>query len=716
MFLSAEYLKIITRVLIYKLMSEHYLSRLFEPRSIAVIGASNQSASVGTKVFNNLLQSFAGKLYPVNPKYKEIQGNPCFTSVKDINQPIDLAVIVTPANTVPQIIAECGTKQISYAVIISAGFSETDETGNALEQQIIEHARKHHIRFVGPNCLGIMRSNIGLNATFSNNFAANGKLAFVSQSGALCAAILDWATAEKFGFSTVVSLGNGADINFSEVLDYLALDNQTDGILLYIEGLRHASSFVANLRAATRLKPVIAMKAGRNLQGSQAALSHTAAMMGSDEVFTAALHQTGTIRIMSTEQLFSAIKVFSSHHCAPGNRLLIVTNGGGAGVIAADHATDLAIELPKATAESSSNHRLRHNPIDILGDATPTRYHEVITTCLNEENYDGLLVILVPVAMSQPLEVAQQLVKLNEQTDMPVLACWMGKRQVKSSRELFIKNNIPCFATPEAAIDAFFYLASYHSKQQFLQKASEPTVYQDPIDTTSAYSIINTAISKHRTLLTTIESKAILKAFGIPTTQTIAAQSVEDALAAAKLVGFPIAMKINSPDITHKKDVGGVKLNITQVDEVAKTYIQMINEVKKKCPQAKILGVTIEPMYKTPYDRELIVGISHDLVFGPIISFGAGGTAVEIWRDYAMALPPLNSFLAYDLIQRTRVSKLLAEFRHMPAANLTVIQGVLLKVSRMTQELPQIKEMDINPLIANDKEVVAVDARIVLNL
>lgn len=510
-------------------MDIHYLEYLFEPRSVAVIGASNQPSSVGTKVFDNLLQSFTGKLYPANPKHKEIAGNPCFASVKEINQPVDLAVIVTPAATVPQIMAECGTKHIPYAVIISAGFSETNE-------------------------------------------------------------------------------------------------------------------------------------AGRNPQGSQAALSHTAAMIGPDEVFSAVLHQTGTLRVMTIEQLFSAAKVFSDHRHIQDNRLFIITNGGGAGVIAADRAADLGITLAN------------HNPIDILGDATPARYQEVITACLNEKSCDGLLVILVPVAMSQPLEVAQQIVKLNEQTDKPILVCWIGQKQIESLQELFIKNKIPCFTTPEAAIDAFFYLASYQSQQQFLQQAFEPTPHRSPINISEARSIIDASTQEHRTVLTALESKALLKAFGIPVTQTIAAQSIEDAITAAKRLGFPLVMKIHSPDITHKQDVGGVRLNITQPNQVAEIYKQMLNEVKEKCPHAKILGITLKPVYKTPYDRELIVGISSNPVFGPTISFGAGGTAVEIWHDYAIALPPLNSFITHDLIQRTRVSKLLAKFRHMPAANLAAIQ------------------------------------------
>ncbi len=704
-------------------MEIHYLEKLFNPRSIAVIGASNKPFSVGANVFNNLLLGgFSGPIFPVNPKHKTIQGKSCFTSVKEISQPIDLAVIVTPAAIVTQVITECGEKKIPQVIILSAGFSEIEGGGELLEQKIIEIARQFKIRFLGPNCLGIRRPSIGLNATFENSPALPGNLAFVSQSGALVAAILDWAVEEQIGFSTLVSLGNSADLDFGEILDYLALDNKTDCILLYIEGIRYARRFMSGLRAAARLKPVIAIKGGRNAQGSRAAISHTGAMIGADDVFEAALRRAGVVRVMSIKQLFSAAEVFRSGYRAQGERLVIITNGGGAGVMAADRAADLNIPLPELTKTLTSNfnavlpkHWSHHNPIDILGDATPERYHKVIATCLQDENCDGLLTVLVPVAMSEPLKVAEELVGLSKKTDKPILACWMGREQVKSSWELFSKNKIPYFSTPETAIEAFSYLAQYYHNQQLLLQVPEPLSHQNPADIRGAQLIIERATAEQRKILTTIESKTVLKAFDIPITQTLAAQTARDAVIAAESLGFPVVMKINSPNITHKQDVGGVQLNITNAEAMHRIFNQLTENARKKQPDAEILGVTVEKMVKTPNDRELMIGVLQDPIFGPVINFGAGGSLIEVMQDRAIALPPLNQYLVKNLIARTRVAKLLGEFRNKPAVNVTAIENLLLRVSEMVCELPQIIEMDINPLIVNDKEIIAVDARIVIS-
>lgn len=420
-------------------MGTNYLETLFNPHSIAVIGASDKLSSVGATVLSNLSSGdFTGNIFPVNPKHTAIQGKPCFASVKDINQPVDLAVIVTPAKNVAQVLTECGEKNIRQAIILSAGFSEIKEDGSLLEQKIVEIARQYHIRFIGPNCLGVMRPSIGLNATFENSLVLPGNLAFVSQSGALVAAILDWAVEEQIGFSTLVSLGNGADLDFGDILDYLALDNKTDCILLYIEGIRESRRFMSGLRAAARLKPIIAIKAGRNSQGSRAAISHTGAMIGDDDVFDTALRRAGVVRVMTISDLFLAAEIFSSRHRTQGARLGIVTNGGGAGVMAADIATDLKIDLPELSKRTIlnlnaelPNHGAHHNPVDILGDATPERYSKVIEACLNDDNFDALLIILVPVAMSQPLKVAKLIVELSNQTNKPILVCWMGKKTGK---------------------------------------------------------------------------------------------------------------------------------------------------------------------------------------------------------------------------------------------------------------------------------------------
>lgn len=703
-------------------MQTHYLDKLFNPQSIAVFGASEQPSAVGTTVYNNLLTGYSGPVYPINPKYKELQGKPCFSSIKEVEQPVDLAVILTPAVTIPQIMIECGEKNIKQAVILSAGFSEVKESGEQLEQKILEIARQYRIRFIGPNCLGIMRPSIGLNATFETSPVLPGNLAFVSQSGALCAAILDWAIGEHIGFSTMVSMGNSADIDFGEMLDYLALDDKTDCILLYIEGVRHARRFMSGLRAASRFKPVIVIKAGRNAKGTQAAISHTGAMIGADDVFDAALRRAGVVRVKSIEELFSAAEVFAGNCRTKGDRLVILTNGGGAGVMAADRAADLSISLPELTQSTIScfntflpKQSSYHNPIDILGDSTPERYYQAMDACLKDENCDGLLTVLVPVAMSQPLQVAEEVVKLSKVSDKPILTCWMGHEQVQSSWDLFSEHKIPSFNTPETAIEAFSYLANYYDNQQLLLQVPEPLAYKSQADITGAKLIIESAIAERRKILTTMESKAILKAFGIPITQTIIAQTATEALIAAESVGFPVVMKIHSPDITHKQDVGGVQLNITNAEAVRTFFNQLIENARKNQPEAKIVGVTIEQMYKTPNDRELMIGVIQDPVFGPTINFGAGGSLVEIMQDRAIALPPLNKYLVKNLIARTRVAKLLGEFRGKPAVNVKAIEDLLLRVSEMVCELPQIQEMDINPLIVNDKEIIAVDARIVVN-
>lgn len=703
-------------------MTTHYLDKLFNPLSIAVIGASDKSLSVGAKVFSNLLQgSFTGEIYPVNPKHETIQDQRCFASIKDINQTIDLAVIVAPANEVPKIIKECGEKNVRQAIILSAGFGEANAEGKKLEGKIVEIAKQFQIRFIGPNCLGVMRPSSHLNATFENSPVIDGNLAFISQSGALCAAILDWAVGEQIGFSTVVSLGNSADIDFGEILDYLALDTKTECILLYIEGIHDARRFMTGLRAAACLKPIIAIKGGRHAEGTRAAISHTGAMIGADDVFDAALRRAGVVRVMSIKQLFSAAETFSSGRRTKGHGLTIITNGGGAGVMAADKAADLNIPLVKLNESTVSKldsilpvHWSHQNPIDILGDATPTRFQEVISTCLKDEKCDGLITILIPVTMSQPLATAKELIKLSARTDKPIFACWMGQEQVKKSWDLFAKNKIPCFSTPETAIESFSYLVSYLQNQQLLLQIPEPISHQSSSDVLTAQNIISNALKMHRKILTTIESKSLLKAFGIPVTETMIAETAEQAANIAEKIGFPVVIKINSPDITHKQDVGGVQLNITNTEAVRSTFNQLIKNSKQKYPQANILGVTIEKMYKTPNDRELMVGILRDPVFGPTINFGAGGSLVEVMQDRAIALPPLNHQLIKDLIARTRIAKLLGDFRNKPAVNIKAIENLLLRVSEIVCELPQIQEMDINPLIVNDKEIMAVDARIVI--
>lgn len=703
-------------------MSQHYLHKLFSPDSIAVIGASDRSNSVGMKVFKNLLQgNFKGELYAINPKHNQVQGQPCFSSVKKIKDPIDLAVIATRAETLPDIMVECGEKKIHTAIVLSSGFSEIGKEGKALEKAMLDAANHYQIHLVGPNCLGIMRPHIKMNATFDNNFALPGSVAFVSQSGALSAGILDWAMSQKIGFSAIVSLGNNADIDFGDVLDFLAFDAKTESILLYIEGVRRPRHFMSALRAAARMKPVIAIKAGKNCQGSRAALTHTGALIGSDDVFDAALRRAGAIRVLKIEDLFSASEILSSSKKVKGNRLIIITNGGGAGVMAADRANELNVNLSPLNNniilrlnEVLPSQWSHQNPIDIIGDATPERYHAALEICKSEEDVDGILAILVPVAMSNPSKVAKQIIHDAGKDNRLILACWMGDKQVRSSWKLFAKHHIPYFDTPEKAVEAFSYLADYYHNQQLLMQVPAPLLLQFKPDITKARFIINSVLLQHRTLLTSYEAKEILKLFGIPVTETIEADTVEKAIEAAKTLGFPVVMKINSPDITHKSEVGGVFLNIRTENEVSDSFEKLMQRIKINRPTAKIIGITIESQYEDMFDREVMIGVIRDIVFGPVISFGAGGTLVEIIQDRALALPPLNYFIAQQLISKTRILKIGGKLRQLSASQLENITNILLAVSEMICELPHIQEMDINPLIINETGMIAVDARMVI--
>ncbi|MGA7799250.1 MAG: bifunctional acetate--CoA ligase family protein/GNAT family N-acetyltransferase [Gammaproteobacteria bacterium] len=704
-------------------MGPHYLDRFFTPRSIAVIGASDRPDSVGMRVFRNLVDAgFAGILYAVNPKHEQVQGRPSYKSMEAIGRPVDLAVIATPAKTVPELIAQCGEQGVRAVVVISAGFAESNAAGARLQQEALDNARHYGVRIIGPNCLGVMRPQSGLNATFSNNIAQPGTLALVSQSGALCTAILDWALPREVGFSAMVSLGDAADVDFGDVLDYLALDAETGAILLYVEGVRDARAFMSGLRSAARMKPVIVVKAGRHSAGSRAATSHTGAMVGADDVFDAALQRAGVVRAMTIEQLFSAAEILSGRHRLRDNRLAIVTNGGGPGVMAADRAVELDValaDLGSATVQRLNDllpaHWSHGNPVDILGDAPPERYGAAVAACLEDDGVDGVLVMLTPQTMTRPTEAAAKVVEVQRTSHKPILTCWMGQSQVEEARRLFTEHHVPTLGTPEAAVEAFSYLANYRRNQQLLMQVPGPLApYRSEPDIEGARLIMEEALGEGRNTLTTLESKAVLHAFGIPVQQAMEAHTAAEALVAAESLGFPLAMKISSPDITHKSDVGGVRLNVGNAQAVRHTFTELVDEAHRQRPQAQIRGVTLERMSDRPHGRELLVGVLRDPVFGPLISFGAGGTAVEVTHDRAVALPPLNRFIARRLIAGTRISRLLGEFRNLPAVDQRALEDLLVRVSEMVCELPHIREMDINPLIVDEHGAVAVDARLVV--
>lgn len=704
-------------------MSQHYLHAMFHPQSVAVIGASNRDNSVGGVVFRNMRSNgYQGKLYAVNPNHAEIQGYQAFASVEQIPGPVDLAVIITRAALVPGIIEECGKRGVRFALVLSAGFRETGTQGALLERAVIDNAHRYGIRLIGPNCLGILCPASGLNATFSNGSVPAGNLALISQSGAFCTAIMDWAKPNEVGFSCIVSMGTAASMDFGEMLDYLATDQSTDSILLYIEGIQNARRFMSALRATARIKPIFIVKAGRHAAGSAAAFSHTGALVGADDVFEAALQRAGVVRVETIVQLFSAAKALAAHFRPGGNRLAIVTNGGGPGVMAADRAADLGVAI--ATLADETLQQLdtqlpdtwsRGNPLDIIGDATAERYRHAISGCMQDAGVDGVLVILTPQAMTNPLEVANTVVETAAQFNKPLIACWMGEVQVTESRQVFDRAKIPNFRTPEPAVEVFSFISAYYQNQQLLLQTPGPLAHHSEPDEEGARLLIESALTGHRKILSEVESKAILAAFRIPIAKALIAHSPNEALVIAEELGFPVVMKIHSPDITHKSDTGGIRLNVGNAQAVRSAYQEILQSVQKHSPNARIEGIVVEPMIIKPNGRELMVGVTTDAVFGPVITFGAGGVLVDVLGDRAVALPPLNRFLTKDMIQRTHIAKLLGQFRHMPAIDTAALENILLRVSEMVCELPWIKEMDINPLIVDEHGACAVDARIIVD-
>ncbi|MBT2129675.1 bifunctional acetate--CoA ligase family protein/GNAT family N-acetyltransferase [Aliiroseovarius lamellibrachiae] len=702
-------------------MDAHPLNTLFNPKSVAVFGASVTSNSVGALTYANLLSGgYKGAIYPVNPKHKGLGEVACFAKAADLPEGVELAVIATPARTVPAILRDLGEVGVKNAIVLSAGFGEGAAKGKTLEAEIVATARRHGIRFLGPNCVGLTRPWLGLNASFLRTEAPKGRLAFVSQSGALLSAIADWAGPHHSGFSAMVSLGNSCNIDFGDVVEFLAMDPKTDAILLYVEGVRDAPGFLSALKHAARMKPVIVMKSGRHAASAEAAHTHTGALIGSDAVFDAAIERVGAVRADTLGQLFAAAEILATTKKASGKRLCIVTNGGGAGVLAADRAVDLGLELPplsdktKAILDQILPPYWSHaNPVDILGDASPDTYGAVVKAAVDDPDNDGVLVMLTPQAMTDATAAARAVIDaLPKRRKKPVLACWMGEGSVSEARNLLSENGVPDFQTPERAVEGFSYLAKHHRNRKLALEMPRALAPEAQPDYDGARMIIAGALSEGRKMLTDMESKALLRAFHVPVNMTIEARDPREALVAAETLGFPIAMKINSPEVVHKTDVGGVKINIAHAASVQRAFHEITSNARKALPDAKILGVTVEPMAKIAQARELVVGASRDPVFGPTVLFGAGGTMVEVMRDSAVALPPLNAVLAERLIRRTRVAKALEKFRDYAPADRAAIVDVLKRVSKIVSELPEVLSLDINPLLAGPKGVVAVDARI----
>jgi acetyltransferase len=706
-------------------MPPHYLQPLLAPRSVALVGASEREGALGAIVWRNLAAAgVRGELYPVNPKHRAIFGKRAYARLQDLPQPPDLAVIVTPARVVERVIEDAAAAGVKAAVILTSGFGETGAEGRALQERVVAAAKRGKVRILGPNCLGVMRTDCGLNATFARTPARPGNLALVSQSGAICGAILDWAAGAEVGFTSVVSLGGAIDVDFGEVLDFLVADEATDAILMYVEGIRDARRYLSALRAAARVKPVVSLKVGRYASGSRAAASHTGALVGSDEVFDAALRRAGSVRVKTYTQLFAAARVLATGRLPEGERLAIVTNGGGPGVVAADSAAENGVQLAQLSKETIS--RLdqelppqwsRGNPLDLIGDAPPQRFAAATRAALADPGVDALLVMYSPVAVTDPEAAAQAVADAARGSRKPVLAAWLGDINPNASRRMLESRGIPNFYTPENAVEAFSFLCAHRRNQAQLMQVPPAAAEANDIapDLAAAAALRERAMAEKRTVLTEHESKALLTAFGLPVPRTLVVKTREQAVAAAREIGFPAVLKLHSPDITHKSDVGGVRLDLQNPEMVASAYDDMMRHVRGLRPEARIEGAVVQPMLRFPHAREVLVGVASDAIFGPVISFGAGGVSVEAVRDTAVALPPLNASLARELMQRTRVFRLLAGYRDVPPADLGALAAILVGVSRMVCLLPWLKEMDLNPVLAHARGAVIADARVVID-
>ncbi len=717
--------------------SQNYIDRypqrldaIFHPNSVAVIGAKDNPGSVGRTIMLNLLSSpFKGKIFPINPKRNEVLGLKSYPSITEVPEPIDLAIIVIPASGVPKAVSECVKAKVKSAIIISAGFKELGEQGLKLEEEILTYARSGQMPIIGPNCLGVMNPVYGINATFAKGMALPGNLAFISQSGAMCTAVLDWSLQENVGFSAFVSVGSMADVNWGTLIDYLGSDPFTHSLLLYMETVGDARSFMTAAREVALEKPIIVIKAGRSQAAAKAAASHTGSLAGSDDVFDAALERIGVLRVNSISELFSMASVLAKQPRPKGPHLTLVTNAGGPGVLATDAVvinkaelaplSDSIIEELNQVLPSAWSHS---NPVDILGDANAERYAQTIEILTKDPQSDGLLVILSPQDMTDPTATAEAIKKLSQNHEKPLLASWMGGESVRKGMEILSEAQIPVFAYPDDAAKAFAQMWRFSQNLQslyeipaanrYLMEKEEELLLEGKRN--DAKQILQEVLEEGRTILNEYESKKVLENYHIPVVKTLIAEHPEEAVVLAKKLGFPCVLKLSSQTITHKSDVGGVKLNLKTPEEVLQAFLEIQTAVEEKAGKEHFAGVTIQPMISRS-GYELILGSSTDPQFGPVLLFGMGGQLVEVIKDRALAIPPLNFNLARQFMQKTNIYEALLGVRGRKPIDMAKLEEILINFSQMIIENPRIKECDINPLLASEEEIVALDARIVLH-
>jgi acetyltransferase len=698
------------------------LSVFFAPHNIAVIGATDRAGSVGRTVLWNLISNpFGGTVFPVNPQRASVLGIKTYPSIGTVPAPVDLAIVVTPAPTVPGVIGECVEAGVKGAIIISAGFREAGQAGAELEQQILVEARRGGMRIIGPNCLGVMRPISGLNATFAAAMAPPGNIGFISQSGALCTAILDWSLHEQFGFSTFVSIGSMLDVGWGDLIDYLGNDPQTKSILIYMESIADARSFLSAAREVALTKPIIVIKVGHTAEGAKGAASHTGSLTGSDAVFDAAFRRVGVLRVSTIADLFYMAEVLAKQPRPKGPHLTIVTNAGGPGVLATDALITAGGELTELSSETMNGlnqllppHWSHGNPVDILGDADGQRYAKAVEIVAADPNSDGLLVILTPQAMTDPTRTAEQLKPYAKIEAKPVLSSWMGAAEVAAGEAILSQAGIPSFPYPDTAARLFQYMWRYtYNLRGLYETPSLPEEDSTP-DRSQVEVMIQRVRAAGRTLLTEFESKQLLAAYGIPTVPTRRATGEAEAVRAAEATGYPVALKLSSETIAHKTDVGGVQLNLADAPAVRQAYRAIEASVKEKAGPGHFQGVTVQPMVRRE-GYELIIGSSLDPQFGPVLLFGSGGQLVEVYQDRALALPPLNTTLARRMMEQTDIFKALQGVRGRRPVDLEALECLLVRFSRLVVEQRWIKEIDINPLLAAPEQLIALDARVILH-
>ncbi|MEM2440386.1 MAG: GNAT family N-acetyltransferase [Candidatus Bathyarchaeia archaeon] len=702
-----------------------HLEKIFNPKSVALVGATDREGSVGRALMTNLIESgFEGNIYPVNIRKKEVLGFKAYQSVEEIPETVDLAVIATPARSIPEIVEQCGRANIKGIVIISAGFREIGPEGKELEDKILEVKQKYGLRIIGPNSLGVMRPKIRLNATLLNRMPKPGNIAFITQSAALGAATLDWAIHENIGFSYFVSIGSMIDVDFGDLIDYFGTDPETRSILMYVEGITDARKFMSAARHFARTKPIIVVKAGKFSESAKAAASHTGSLTGEDQIYDAAFKRAGIVRVDEISDLFNCAEALGLQPLPKGSNLAIITNAGGPAVVATDvliaRGGKLATLSPKTIdmlSKTLPNYCSVTNPIDLLEEANADRYKAALETCLKDEKVDGVLIIYTAQAMSDPVEVAKAIIEVYKSFKFygkTVLTSFIGHGAIEEANRILNENGIPTHPTPEQAIKTYLYMYQYKRNLELLYETPEelPVDFSPPKRPITA--AMRSAVMEGREILTEIEAKKVLEFYGIPVVKTYVAKTADEAARLASQIGYPVVVKVLSPHITHKTEAGGVALNLNNEADVRSAFERVVKAAKEYNPTAEIQGVVVQKMINGR-GYELMIGAKKDKIFGPVVLFGVGGVATEVYKDYAIGLPPLNQTLIKRLIEETKVYHLLKGYRGMPPANMKLLEEILMRFSQLLVDFPHIKEIDVNPLWISDKEAYVLDARIVID-